>query len=390
MDVMVLGAGMMGRAITFDLTRHSNFDNITVADKDKQKIQMTLNFLRDKNIGSVTLDVGEKEKVKKHFKNHDVVISALPFTYNLALTEMSIETQTHLLDLGGNTGVVEKQRSFSKEAEKNDVTIVPDCGLAPGLTSVITRDIVEELDSVDYVKIRVGGLPQDPKPPFGYQIVFSPYGLINEYVEESIVLDHGRVIKKQSMTEVEEIDFPEPFGKMEAFLTSGGSSTLPYTYRDKIRYLDYKTIRYPGHLERFKPILDLGLADEKIIKIGSTEVAPRDILAEVLLRNLPQNEKDVVLLKVYGEGIKKSSKGIEEKKFLEYTMIDYYDEENNVTAMMRTTGYPVSIVAQMIENNTIDKKGVFSPEEVVPCKPFFRELKKRGIEISKRIEVKCL
>ena len=237
------------------------------------------------------------------------------------------------------------------------------------------------MDSTDYVKLRVGGLPIHPEPPLDYQIVFSPYGLINEYVEDAIVLDHSRIIKKKSLTELEAIEFPEPFGELEAFLTSGGCSTLPYTYNDKIDYLDYKTIRYPGHCKKFKTLLDLGFAEEKEIKIGEQKVVPRDLFANLLVKNLPINGRDVVLLKVLGEGMKDG-----EKRYLEYTMIDYYDEVNDITAMMRATGYPVSITAQMIASSIIDNRGVFCSEEIVPCKPFFEELEKRDIKINKKIE----
>jgi lysine 6-dehydrogenase len=280
--------------------------------------------------------------------------------------------------LGGNIDIVKKQKSLSKKAAKKDVTIIPDCGLAPGITSVITREIVEEMDYINYVKIRVGGLPLNPKPPLDYQIVFSPYGLINEYTEKSVVLENHEIKEKPSLTEVEEISFPS-FGKMEAFLTSGGSSTLPYTYKDKIGYLDYKTIRYRGHCERFKTLIELGLCSEEKIRIKSSTIAPRDVLARLLLMNLPKGEEDVVLLRVVGEGKKDN-----QRYKLEYTMIDYYDFKNGITAMMRTSAYPISIAAQMLNN--IDKRGVFCPEEIIPCKPFFQELKKRNINIRKRIK----
>ena len=381
MKFLVLGAGMMGRAIAYDLSKYSNFDSITIADKDKQTVQSAERFLEGKNINFTSIHADDSNNVKKHFQNVDVVISAVPYKFNYVLTKIAVETQTHFLDLGGNNDIVKKQRSLSEKAKKNDVTIIPDCGLAPGMASVMTRDVVEQMDSVDYVKLRVGGLPLNPEPPLHYQIVFSPYGLINEYVEDAIVLDHGNIVVKKSMTELETINFPEPFGKMEAFLTSGGCSTLPYTYRDKISYLDYKTIRYPGHCEKFKTLLDLGFADEEKIKAGDLRVSPRELLAALLLEKLPINEKDVVLIKILSKGMK-NGKNIS----LEYTVIDYYDEKNNITAMMRTTAYPISITAQMIERNIIKEYGVFCSEEVVPTKPFFEELEKRNIIIDKKME----
>ena len=380
MKIIVLGAGMMGRAIAYDLCKFSNFDSVIIADRDRQTLKSAEKFLKGKKIDPLTLDVEKTNDVKKLFQNYDVVISAIPYKFNYALAKIAIETKTHFLDLGGNNDIVDKERGLFEEARKNNVTVIPDCGLAPGLTSVIVRDIVEKMDAVNYVKIRVGGLPIHPKPPLNYQIVFSPYGLINEYVEDAIVLDRGRITKKKSMTEIETIEFPKPFGEMEAFLTSGGCSTLPYTYKDRIVYLDYKTIRYLGHCEKFKTLLDLGFAEEKEIKVGEKSIIPRDLFASFLLKNLPIDGKDVVLLKVFSEGEK------DDKKLnLEYTMIDYYDNKNNITSMMRTTGYPISITAQMIERNVIKERGVFCSEEIVPCKHFFEELEKREIKINKKI-----
>jgi lysine 6-dehydrogenase len=381
MKIIVLGSGMMGSAMAYDLSKFSNFEEITIADRDKKSLETSSNFLKNHNINYLTLNVDNSTELKKQFKKYDVAISAIPYKYNYELAKVSIDTKTHFLDLGGNNDIVEKERSLFKNAKKSGITIIPDCGLAPGLASVITRDIVENMNNIDYVKIRVGGLPVNPLPPLNYQIVFSPYGLINEYVEDSIILENGKIVTKKSMTEIEEIKFPEPFGVMEAFLTSGGASTLPFTYRDKIGYLDYKTIRYPGHCKHFKHLLDLGLAKNEKMCIGDKEFIPREEFVSFLLKILPQNEKDVVLLKVLSKG-KREDKNVN----INYTMIDYFDEKNNITSMMRTTSYPTSIIAQLIENGNIKDHGVFGCEEIVPCKPFFSELKKRGIEIKKEIK----
>ena len=378
MKITVLGAGMMGRAVAFDLEKYSNFSKITVADKDEQTLQSAKFFLKGKKIDFAIINVNDPNDVGKHFQHADIVISAVPYRFNYDMTKIAVETKTHFLDLGGNNDIVNKQRSLSEKAKKNDVTIIPDCGLAPGMVSVIARDITDQMDSVDILKLRVGGLPIDPKPPLNYQIVFSPYGLINEYIEDAIVLDHGKITEKKSMTEIETITFPEPFGDMEAFLTSGGCSTLPYTYKNKIGYLDYKTIRYLGHCEKFKTLLDLGFAKEEKIQVGDQQVAPRDLLASLLLEKLPINGKDVVLVKILSKGMK-DGKNLS----FDYTIIDYYDEENDITSMMRTTAYPISITAQMLEDGAISRRGVFCPEEIVPCTVFFEELKKRDIQIKK-------
>ena len=380
MKVAILGSGMMGRAIAYDLSKYSNFESIVIADKDRKTLESSKKFLKNRDINYKFLNVEKSIDLKEFFQEIDIAISAIPYKYNYKLAKIAVESKTHFLDLGGNNDIVKKERTLFENAKKNGVTIIHDCGLAPGLTSVITRDIVEQMDSIEYVKIRVGGLPVDPQPPFNYQIVFSPYGLINEYIEDAIVLDHGRILKKKSMTDIENVVFPEPFGNMEAFVTSGGVSTLPFTYKDKIDYLDYKTIRYPGHCERFKILLDLGFAEEKPVKIRNKSIIPRDFFVHLLLKILPINEKDVVLLKVFSKGLKDGK-----KRYFEYSMIDYFDQKHDITSMMRTTAYPTSIIAQMIEKGIIKDHGVFGCEEVVACFPFFKQLQKRGINIQKEV-----
>ncbi|RLF36470.1 MAG: saccharopine dehydrogenase [Thermoplasmata archaeon] len=380
MKVIVFGAGRMGQAIVHDLCIYSSYD-ITMVDRDVESIENAKKFLERKEIDFIKLDLektGDSD-VKQLLQRHDIAVSALPYRFNFYLAKQSVKAKTHFLDLGGNHDIVDMELRLMDTARKNNVTVIPDCGLAPGLVSIITHDIVDQMDTVEYVKLRVGGVPVHPKPPFNYQLVFSPEGLINEYVEDAIVLDHEKIVRKKSMTELETLQFPEPFGTMEAFLTSGGISTLPYTYKDRIKYLDYKTVRYPGHCEKFRTLLGLGLAEEKEISIGNTNVVPRIFFAALLSKKLPQHGKDAVLLKVVSRGTKN-----EELLNLEYTMIDYYDEKNNISAMMRTTGYTTSVITQMIADNVITQRGVFCPENIVPPKIFFDKLRKRGINISRR------
>lgn len=381
MDILILGAGLMGRAIAYDLTIFSNFSKITIIDNNKKNLELTKKFLKNHDLYFKKFDVNKYDELKKNFKKTDIIVSALPYNFNYNLTKIAVDTKTHFIDLGGNNFIVKKQKTLNQLAKDEKVIIIPDCGLAPGLVSIITRDIVNYYDSVDYVKLRVGGLPINPIPPFNYQFVFSPDGLINEYFQDAIVLDNKKIVYKKSMTELEKLTFPKPFGDMEAFITSGGCSILPYTFRYIIKYLDYKTIRYPGHCEKFKLLLDLGLGDNKPIKINKLKINPRELLIKFLEKLIPINGEDVVLLKVFSEGMKNN-----EKIKIEYTMIDYFDKKNNITAMMRTTGYPVSIIAQMIEQRIIKKYGVYTPEEIINPKYFFKELEKRDIVIRKKIK----
>ncbi|HIH28382.1 MAG TPA: hypothetical protein HA260_01110 [Thermoplasmata archaeon] len=377
MKIVILGAGMMGRAIAYDLSRFSPVDDIIIGEKDNKTRISAKRFLQGTRVKTLALNAENPSEIKRVLQKGDVFISALPYMYNYRLATLAIQTKTHFIDLGGNNTIVENERRLFTKAKQNQVTIIPDSGLAPGLVSIITRDIVDHFDTVASVRLRVGGLPRHPKPPLNYQIVFSPYGLINEYIEDALILDHGKILAKKSMTEVETLQFPKPFGTMEAFLTSGGCSTLPYTYRHTIQYLDYKTIRYPGHCEKIRAILELGLAEEKKINSAGQMIAPRDVFASLLMKNIPTTGEDVVLLKVMSQGLKHGK-----KQSRDYLLIDSCDKKNYISAMMRTIGYPVAITAQMIANGVIKERGVFGPEEIIPPPEFFNELKKRDIKLS--------
>jgi lysine 6-dehydrogenase len=186
--VAVLGAGLMGRAIAHDLLCHSSFDMITIADKSKKALDEASRMINNDQLNSTQLDIDKEQELQELISSADVLISAVPYFFNLGLTEQCIDNQTHFIDLGGNNTVVRQQRALFDKAKKNHVTVIPDSGLAPGLVSIITKDIVDRIDTVDSVQLRVGGLPVHPQPPLNYEIVFPPNGLINEYTEDALVL----------------------------------------------------------------------------------------------------------------------------------------------------------------------------------------------------------
>ena len=254
--------------------------------------------------------------------------------------------------------------------------------MAPGVASVFVAAGTEEFDSLEEIHIRVGGLPQNPKPPLNYSMIFNVQGLTNEYIEIAEVIRDGKITRVEPLTEIEEIVFPEPFGKLEAFQTSGGTSTLPKTFLGKIKTLDYKTIRYKGHCEKFRTILDLGFKSEEPVEINGGTTTPREFLEMMLVKSLTHDDtKDVTLLRVEVIGF------IDEiKKKFTLQIVDYFDEKNNVSSMMRMTAYPASIIAQMMANGTIKKKGVITQEFNVPSQMMIEELRKRNIPITEKLE----
>jgi lysine 6-dehydrogenase len=372
MKMLVLGAGRMGLGAVHDLLAQPDVTSVTVADAFLAKAQ-DIAARYGERVKAVQIDCNDDEAVVELMRGHASAISCVNYWLNERLAKAAIAAGTNFCDLGGNNDVVDAELALDAQARKAGVNVIPDCGLAPGMVAVLVAHGAQQFDTLDEVHIRVGGLPQDPKPPLDYQLVFSVEGLINEYIEPARVIRGGEIVTIGSMTELESLTFPEPFGEMEAFQTSGGTSTLVETFHGKVRELDYKTIRYKGHCAKFKTMIDLGLCSSDPISVDGAPVRPRRVLGDLLVRNLPHDEPDVVLVRVSFAG---------DGKRLTYDIIDRYDPETGLSAMMRTTAFPASIVALMMARGQTTSKGALPQERCIPPDPFMEELAKRKIDVQ--------
>ena len=383
MKIMVLGAGRMGLGAAYDLAHNSpDVTAITVADADAERVRAVVRQVNSPILGGVTLEATDAPRVVALMRGHDAVISCVNYFHNEQLANAAVIARVNFCDLGGNNDVVRAELNLHEQARATGINIIPDCGLAPGLVSVLAAHGAQRFSQLDEIHIRVGGLPQQPQPPLNYQIVFSPEGLINEYVEKARVIRDGRIAEVDSMTELEWLEFPPPYGKLEAFQTSGGTSTLPETFLGHVRLLDYKTLRYPGHCEQFKLLMDLGLTSSEKVLANGVEVSPRQVLSEVLLKNLPTEGPDLVFVNLAFRGV---IDGL--WRTLRYTIIDRSDEKTGLSAMMRTTAFPASIIAQMMARGEIRDKGAIPQEICVRPETFVHELARRGINIRETINV---
>jgi lysine 6-dehydrogenase len=378
MKAVIIGAGRMAEAVLRDFVTHPLFDEVTVADVDAARAEELARTRGGGLARAAAVDAGDEDEVRKLVAGHDVCVSAAPYRYNLTLARAAIRAGAHFVDMGGNNDVVAAELALNEEAKAAGVTVVPDMGLAPGMTNVLAAALISAFDDVRDVHLRVGGLPREPRPPLGYALVFSVYGLINEYAEPCLILKGGDVATAPPLTGVEDIDFP-PVGRLEAFHTSGGASTLPHTYRGLVRELDYKTIRYPGHCAAVKPLFDFGLASEEEASIGGVRIKPRDVLAERLASALPEGKDDVVLVKCWATG---TTRGEEKTASLE--LVDYADAASGLTAMQRTTGFPVAVAAATLARSGEKIAGAFPPEVAFEPGPFMAALESRGLKFSKR------
>ena len=375
MKILVLGAGRMGHGAVYDLVHNSaDVEQVTVADFHINKAEAVAKAVGG-NVEPRQIDTSDSAAALDLMRDHDSVISCVNYWYNESLSRAAIEAKSNFCDLGGNNYVVDEQLAMDADAKAAGINIIPDCGLAPGMVSILSMHGAKQFDETEEIHIRVGGLPQDPQPPLNYQLVFSVEGLINEYIEIARVVRDGKITEVESMTEIELLSF-EGFPPLEAFQTSGGTSTLPDTFLGKIRELDYKTIRYAGHCEKFKAMIDLGLCSSDEIVVDYQKVTPRKIFGELLQKHLPADGPDYVLVRLdfVGENGGKTSK-------LRYDIVDKFDEATGLSAMMRTTAFPASIIAQMMARRDVLTRGATPQEKAIDPDKFVAELDRRNIKI---------
>ena len=388
MKILVLGAGRMGHGAVFDLIHNSpDVNAVTVADFHLEKAEAVAASVGG-NVTARQIDASNYDEIVELFRGHDSVISCVNYWYNVALSKAAIETKANFCDLGGNNYIVDEQLGLDADAKAAGINIIPDCGLAPGMVSVLAMHGAARFDTLDEIHIRVGGLPQDPQPPLNYQLVFSVEGLINEYLEVARVIRDGKITEVDSMTEIESLSF-DGFPPLEAFQTSGGTSTLPDSFLGNIKELDYKTIRYAGHCEKFKTMMDLGLCSSDELVVDFQKVKPRKVFGELLQKHLPADGPDYVLVRLdfVGRGCRSphDSKGVSDNlseiQRLHYDIVDKLDETTGMSAMMRTTAFPASIIAQMMAHGEVLSRGATPQEKAIDPAKFVAELSRRNIVI---------
>ncbi len=391
MKLLVIGAGMMGTSAAYDMARSSDVTVVTIADTDKKRAKESaerVNKLARRKIASaVELDASEKKKAARLMGNHNAALSAVPYFYNVDLAKAAIDARCHFADLGGNNAVVREELSMSRQAEKRGVAIAPDCGLSPGMASILAGELMRRMGGdAEALKIYVGGLPMDPKPPFHYQLVFSVEGLINEYAEPAKILRNGKVTTIEPLTEVETFRMPG-FPPLEAFHTSGGTSTLPETFAGQVGECFEKTLRYRGTLPYIKALYDFGLFSREKMKVGKAEVSPREVTSRLMCAKLAGHQPDVTVMRVEAhervpKGLRALVSGKREPRILAFNLIDRFDSKTGMTSMMRTTAWPASVVVQMLASGEIAKRGGVRQEVDVPAESFLDAMRTRGVVIN--------
>jgi lysine 6-dehydrogenase len=388
MRMLVLGAGLQGSACAYDLLQNPDVTEVRLADLHVDHLAPFLAPYTDHTqtggakprLIPTPLDARDREAVLALMRAADACMSALPYYFNGGMAEAAVEAGTHFCDLGGNTEIVFRQKELDAQAKAAGASVIADCGLAPGMVNILAQHGIDRLRAegaqVGAVRIFVGGLPQHPEPPLNYQIVYSLEGVLDYYTTRSWVVRDGQRQEVAALSEIEPVHV-DGVGELEAFHTAGGLSTMAWRYEGEIPTMEYKTLRYPGHARIMEAVRELGFLELEPVEVKGQHVVPRDLAVAVMGPRLRKPARpDLVALRVVVEGQRAGGERVSHA----WELVDRSDAERGISAMMRTTGYSLSITGQLQARGAVPA-GVHTPDEAVPAEPYIAALAQRGVVI---------
>jgi len=377
MRVAIFGSGLMGSAVARDLVRYRDVEGVTVCDVDQNKLRALSRIEPSSKLSIKVHDVRRMTDTIRLLRKFDIAVGALPHALCEYPIRAALQAQLSLVDL--IFGWRFERDGIHEAAKRRGIMIIPACGLAPGLTNILAKHAADQMDRVDEIHIKTGGLPEKPEPPLNYRIVFSFEAVLEEYLRKARIIHNGRVVDVEALSGLETVTFPRPIGKCECFYTDG-LSTLVRTIKG-VREMDEKTIRWPGHVAQIRTLIDCGLLEADPVTVDGQQISPRKLVVGILSKRLALGRgKDITLLRVDVTGRIRGRRAHQS-----YEMIDHYDAKLKMTSMARTTAFPCSIVTHMIGAGLIRGRGVVPPEIAVnqnlyPI--FMKELSQRGIRIK--------
>jgi lysine 6-dehydrogenase len=377
----IIGTGRQGLSAAYDLARFGSAEEILLCDlnlETAEKGAAKLRVLLSQDIFKpLTLDAGNPDQLRQILKDVDSAISAVPFTFNLGITQAAIECKTHLCDLGGHTNTVLKQLALDESAKTSGITIVPDCGMGPGLNislGVLAMSFVEKPVNLF---IWDGGLPLHPAPPWNYISTFNINGLTNEYEGPAWFIRDGKPVQVACLGEVEELDFPAPLGRLQAAVTAGGLSNAPWTFAGKLQRLENKTLRYPGHWQTFRAFQQLGLFEQDPVTLKGQSVIPREVFHALLQPKISSDQvRDICVIRARCEGETDGKNAV-----CTLDLCETFDEQTGFTAMEKFTGWHASMVAILSAQNKLPE-GAVPIEIALSGELLMEEAKKRNWAIK--------
>jgi len=378
LKALVLGAGRMGTAVAKDLI--DSGVEVAVGERRRESLSLCMGKVKSPKLEAFEVDAGNRDSLIKLVRrgDFDVVVNALPHEISVPALKAEIDAGVNVVDMVFE----DEQMELRDKAKDKGVTVIPACGVAPGLGNMLAGYGASKVDSVDKIHILCGGLPQEPTPPLDYKVVFRLESVWAMYARSARIVVNGEIREVDALTGLELVEFPG-VGKFEGFYTDG-LSTLLYTFKENEKFRDVKemsekTLRYPGHVEKIKTLMECGLLDVEPVHVRKVRISPREFLTVLLTPKLELgDERDMLVMRV-------EVLGDNECKNYTFDLVDYYDKVGEVTSMAKTTGYTASIVAQLIGRGKIEEKGIVPPEEL-GMRDIFRfildQLSKREIKIK--------
>lgn len=377
---VIIGAGRQGTAAAYDLAKFGDAGHIVMADADldvAQRASARINQLTGSDVASAAqVDASDLPRLASILNGADVALSAVPYYFNVDITKVCIEKGVSLCDMGGNTDIVWEQLELDEEARIAGISVVPDCGMGPGLINTMGVYAMDLLDKPREVYLYDAGLPQNPIPPWNYAMTYHINGLTNEFSGDATFIRDGKITYVPTFTEPEPITF-EPLGELEAFVISGSMSTTPQTHLGKLERYENKVLRYPGHMHTFEAYKRLGLFSEEPIDVNGQSVVPRELYHTLLAPHIkPDNVKDIGIMRAVGVGEKDGK-----DTTVTIDLIDRFDEETGFTAMERLTGWHCAIYMGFQARKKVEA-GAHRMELAISSTEVMDAIRERGIDFK--------
>lgn len=349
---LILGAGMVGGIMASDMAR--DFE-VTIADIREEALSAAAARAPGR-IRTVRADLSDPAAVTRLAAGFDVVIGALSSRIGFAALRAVIEAGRPYCDI---SFMAEDFLELDQLAKRAGVTCVTDCGVAPGMSNILAAHGAAMLDRCERIEIYVGGLPRERRWPFDYKAAFSPADVIEEYTRPSRLVEHGRTVVKEALSEPVLMDFAG-VGTLEAFNTDGLRSLIDTVgARRGVPHMKEQTLRYPGHIALMRAFRETGLFSQDEISVRGAKVRPLDVTSALLFPKWTYGpgEEDLTVMRIIAAGEKRGR-----ATTLTWDLLDFYDRETSSTSMARTTGMPCTIVARMLARGTFKSPGVNPPE----------------------------
>jgi saccharopine dehydrogenase (NAD+, L-lysine-forming) len=386
MKVVVLGGGLTGRCAVLDLLENPKVAEVVVADLDKQRVEKFVSDLKSSRVTAEAVDVRDHQATSTLLKDADVALNAVQYYLNLDVMKAALLAKTHYLDLGGLFHTTRKQLELDSDFRKAGILGIVGMGGVPGISNVMARWAVDRLDSVDTILIRDGWRDFTPNAP-RFVVTWSIQTLTDEFKQNAVIFENGEFKEVPPLTLPETVVFPAPIGEVEAFTTLHSElATFPTSFKDKgVRNVNWKEGSLKGWQQDYELLVALGLTDEQKIQFEGTSVSPRQFFLKLLAskglighpENVVPDDWECSRVEVVG---KKNGKAVEIQLEVLYSAKKAW----KVSCAQYGVGIPASIVAQMLGNEQIEKKGVLAPENCVNPTEFFRELRKREMPVNIR------